>query len=49
LERLVGEDVRLIIKCSDSIGSIRFDPTQLEQVVVNLVLNARDSMPDGGS
>lgn len=48
LERLVGEDVRLIINVPPGGGCIRFDPTQLEQVIVNLVLNARDSMPAGG-
>jgi len=48
LERLVGEDVRLNIEVPRDIGAIRFDPIQLEQVIVNLVLNAKDSMPSGG-
>jgi PAS domain S-box-containing protein len=48
LERLVGEDIRLIVRVSDGIGTIRFDPTQWEQIIVNLALNARDSMPAGG-
>ena len=48
LVRLVGEDVRLIVQIERGVGAVRFDPTQLEQVIVNLVLNARDSMPSGG-
>jgi two-component system cell cycle sensor histidine kinase/response regulator CckA len=48
LQRLVGEDVRLIINIGPDTGFARFDPTHLQQVLVNLALNARDSMPRGG-
>gem|GEM_PF-5436097 len=48
LERLIGEDYELVATCDEGIGSIRADPGQIEQVLLNLVINARDAMPDGG-
>jgi PAS domain S-box-containing protein len=49
LARLVGEHVRLVTQLEPSLGSVRADPGQLEQVIVNLVVNARDAMPEGGT
>ena len=49
LRRLIGEDVELVTMLDPNLGSIRADPTQLEQVIVNLAVNARDAMPDGGA
>jgi signal transduction histidine kinase/CheY-like chemotaxis protein len=49
LRRAVGEDCTVLLRLNDSIGSIKADPGQLEQVLLNLVLNARDAMPGGGT
>ncbi len=49
LNRLVGEKVRLKLAHAPDLGDIRADKRQLEQVLMNLVVNARDAMPDGGT
>jgi two-component system, cell cycle sensor histidine kinase and response regulator CckA len=48
LARVIGENVDLVFALDPSVKNIKVDPTQLEQVVMNLVLNARDAMPRGG-
>ncbi len=48
LNRLVGEKVTLTLSHDPVLGAIRADKRQLEQVLMNLVVNARDAMPDGG-
>jgi CheY-like chemotaxis protein len=48
LRVLIGEDIELATQLSDQIGRIQADPGQLEQVIMNLAVNARDAMPGGG-
>jgi len=48
LTRLIGEDIDLVMVPSSEIGAVKADPGQIEQVVMNLAVNARDAMPQGG-
>jgi len=48
LSRLLDERIDLKIRCADDVGASHADPRAIEQVVVNLCINARDAMPDGG-
>jgi len=49
LRRLIGEDIKLVSQTAGPLGYIKADSSQLEQVIVNLVVNARDAMPHGGT
>lgn len=48
LPRLIGEDVELGIRVAPELGAIRADASQMEQIIMNLAVNARDAMPTGG-
>jgi PAS domain S-box-containing protein len=49
LRRLIGEDVEVIVRATRATGRIKADPGQIEQVILNLAINARDAMPKGGT
>ncbi len=48
LRRLISEDIELVILLAPNLGRVKVDPSQIEQILINLVINARDAMPHGG-
>ncbi len=48
LKRLIGEHIELVLRIQPDLGRVRADPSQVEQVIMNLAINARDAMPEGG-
>jgi signal transduction histidine kinase/ActR/RegA family two-component response regulator len=48
IQRLIGEDIDFRVKLEPRLGRVKADPGQIEQVIMNLALNARDAMPEGG-
>jgi len=48
LRRLMDERIEMVTRVKDDLGKVKADPAQVEQVIMNLVVNARDAMPEGG-
>lgn len=48
LTRLIGENIQCTLSLADDLGPVRMDPGQVQQIILNLALNARDAMPEGG-
>ena len=48
LRRLIDDHIEMITRVQDNLGKVKADPAQVEQVIMNLVVNARDAMPEGG-
>lgn len=48
LRRLIGDQIAVSLRLAPDAGKVRTDPSQIEQVIINLALNARDAMPEGG-
>src|SRR5262249_40933868 len=48
LTRVIGEDIELEMRSAEDLGAVKADPGQIEQVIMNLAVNARDAMPKGG-
>ncbi len=49
LERLLGERIQLVLMLAPGVGPIMADPSQIEQILINLTVNSRDAMPNGGA
>jgi len=49
LRRLIGDDIQVVLRLDDTIGRVKADRSQVEQVLINLIVNARDAMPGGGT
>ncbi len=49
LQRLIGEDIELVTNLDPQLGLVHADPDQINQVIINLAVNAREAMPDGGT